>query len=1183
MKFTEEQEKALLSGRKNRIVSAQAGAGKTGVLVERIRRQIVDEHIGINEMLIVTFTKKAAGEMRARIRQALQEEVQKADSDRAWLFMQINQLSSANIQTLHAFCLEVLQRNFDRLDRDPNLHILSGRRLAALREEALDATLLDAYQQQPQDTAVLGFAVTPQEVTTFMEYYADSNRLGDREIRNLILQWDALSLSQPDPKKWIRETLTKLTTEETKQSICHGVLRSLVFPRVFAIERLLRQMEEEPWTALPEEASVFFAGERAALRQTLFRTAEGERGSLHLSVLEEEQLAASWGKSLSFSFARLPSVTEKAHGAEAVACKEILKNLRNQVKKEWEKLLGAFALYDPKRIAEEQEDLFHALRPLVALAWSFSKHFREAKDEQNGVDFSDVEHQLLSLLALPDVVKELKAQYRLIFFDEYQDANAIQEAIISALSTGDNLFFVGDTKQSIYGFRQALPENFVRRYETYRASEQDEAIDLTLNFRSEPEILDFLNLLFSPLMTRERGGVDYATAGHLARTNRPYSGKGKVTLCVLQDAEEEDKPEEKTHSYLDDISSEAFYVAHAIAEHIKNGGQYRDCAILSRTNARLYDYHMVLHHYGIPFYMETQTQEDEELSLLLAKNLLRFLDNRAHDIALLSTLLSCIGGFTEEEMARIRIAHPEGPFYEALLSSNTKEDLALAEKQEHFFAKRRIWRQWYTEMPLAEWVTRVFTESGLLAYCSALPDGERRQQNLMTLVRMAEEWEHKESGDLTSFLAYIDQKAENGEDTKPAEALSEEDDVVRLMSIHKAKGLQFPVVFLVNTEREFTTPAEKDWLVQDSAVGTALCLREIDQDTGEGKQRKTILQRLIVEAVRQRERAEEVRILYVAMTRAIEQLIIVGRLKEKEPLPSTSTFALEDALDRGESPLSWILHVLSASDQTDPARQKLHFIHTSGKTYRKPLILPAASKRTETISVPEALAIVEDLAKKTNDAPQPLKMTVSQLAKKNQILDSHFQDWPWLPSTKPDAEQEEQTLPPLPTFLSEEQEADAATIGTLLHRALQNLPLQPYTDESMCDALDAMEKRALFTEQERAWLEEGLLRKFFDSPLGQAVIARRDVVERERSFTMRIPYGEGEIAVDGQIDLFVPLEDRLILVDFKSDRHPHPERYREQLMLYAKALELAYHKPVAGAYLYWIRLGRVDKLFGKKD
>lgn len=1182
MKFTAEQEQALRPERKNRIVSAQAGAGKTGVLVERIRRQLVEEHIGIEEMLIVTFTKKAAGEMRARIRRALQEEVQKDGADRPWLFAQLNRLSSANIQTLHAFCLEVLQRNFDRLDRDPNVHILSGRRLAALRDEAMDATLSVAYQEQPLDTSALDFSVTPKEVSAFLENYVDGNRQGDEEVKKLILQWHALSLSQTDPIGWIRETLSSLTTKKMQHQIGQGVLRWLVFPHAFAIERLLRQMEELSWTALPEFASVFFSEEIAALRYTLFRTNEGENGPLRLSIEEEEQLFALWGDTIAFSFARLPSVREKQHGAEAVACKDALKDLRDQIKKEWKKLDASLALCDPKRIAKEQVELLAVMRPLAALAWTFAERFREAKEEQNGMDFSDVEHQLLALLRLPEVVAELKARYRLIFFDEYQDANAIQEAIMETLSSGDNLFFVGDTKQSIYGFRQALPENFVRRYEAYRASEQDEAIDLTVNFRSEPEILDFLNLLFSPLMTKERGGVDYATPGHLARTNRPHADKGNVTVCILQEGIEEEEDEDETHSFLDAISSEAFYVAHAIAEHVQNGGHYRDCAVLSRTNARLYDYRMVLHHYGIPFYMEAQTQENEELELLLAKNLLRVLDNRAQDVAMLSTLLSCIGGFSEEEVARLRIAHPEGPFYEAFQTSIEDDDSILAEKRERFFAKRRAWRERYSEMPLSEWMTMLFEESGLLAYITALPNGEQRQRNLMTLVRMAEEWENKESGDLTGFLSYMDQQAENGEDTQPAEALSEEDDVVRLMSIHKAKGLQFPVVYLVNTERRFSANATKAWLVQDSDVGTALCLRETDTKTGARIQRKTTLHRLILEAIRQRERAEEVRILYVAMTRAMEKLVIVGKIPQGATLPKISQAALQDALDRDNTPLSWILDVLSASDPRDPARQKLHVVVAPGADYRRPLSLPVEAVQSEAFSVEKALTVLEDLTPKTTSVPHPLKMTVSQLSQKNRILDGHFQDWPWWPSAKPAVEQEEQALPPLPLFLAEESEVDAAMIGTLLHRALQNLPLKSYTDETMREALDAMQKRALFTEQERAWLDEGMLRRFFDSPLGQAVVANRQVVQRERSFTMRIPYGEGEIAVDGQIDLFVPLSDRLLLIDFKSDRRPDPERYREQLSLYAKALELAYHKPVESAYLYWIRFGRADVLTMKK-
>lgn len=1178
MNFTDEQKKALELTPANRIVSAQAGAGKTGVLVERILREITIHHIGLDQMLVVTFTKKAAGEMRSRIREALQQRLSDGNSDPVWIFRQLNLLAAANIQTLHAFCLEVLQRHFDLLDRDPGLHILSGRQLEGLQEEAMENVLRAAYQGTLLSEAD-HFSVSAASLHDFLACYMDTNRRDDQDLQDLIKQWDGLADASADPEQWMQKSVEEVTEKATIQKIMDGVRDALVIAPALSVERQLRRMEALPWKELPEFFVQFFYRECAQLRATLFEVAEGEKGPLTLTEEQREALMERLAQGVTFRFEKQPSVTEKRDGAQAVRIKEVFQNQREALKNDFKALLAGLEQWNRDAITREQELLQERLRPLAFLATQYRHRLQELKRDANGMDFNDVEHELIRLLQNPEVVQSLKEQYQRIFFDEYQDANAIQEQIVETLAGEDNLFFVGDVKQSIYGFRQALPENFVQRYNRYEASDREQALNLTTNFRSDSRILDFVNRIFTPLMTQQRGGVTYDSSGHRAQASAEHEGKGEVTFCVLEDVrEKEDDAEPK--SALDEISSEPFYVAHQIVEHVKAGGQYRDCVVLARTNLRMPEYEQVFRRFGIPYFQDASASEEETLELQLAKNLLCFLDNRRYDIPLLSVLLSQMGGFSEEELAQMRAAYPDGAFHEAFLSDTSFVSEALQTKRDRFLAKRNAWRQRYTEMPLSEWMTFLFEESGLLAYLTTLPDGEMRLQNVLALIRLAEDYESREGGDLTGFLKEALRPAGNGEDTLPSVPLSEEDNVVRLMTIHKAKGLQFSVVFLVDLAKKFNETVKKKALVSDPSWGTALQLNYRAPEGGSCFRKKTTYQNLITNAILNKERAEEVRILYVALTRAVHRLYLVGHVtnieKAKPEVPDLEAF-----LEKSNRVLDWTLGILSASAEGLSSQEGLEILFAQGEDYRT---LPALSDTAfdrENGGALDIDAILQASDLKEETTPLPLKMTVSQLSGKNQILDPHFEDWPWYggaPTKTETSTTESVEHMPLPVFLQGKVEADPATIGTLLHRALQNLPLKNYTEETMKQALDAMALRALFTEQERSLLSEALLLRFFESSLGQAVIVHEKNVVREHSFTMRLPYEESEIAVDGQIDLFVDLPDGMILVDFKSDRHPNPERYRKQLALYARALQLAYHKPVKAAYLYWIRHGTADRL-----
>ncbi|MDD7592648.1 MAG: UvrD-helicase domain-containing protein [Peptoniphilaceae bacterium] len=1169
--YTDEQQKALEPERKSRIVSAQAGAGKTGILVERIIREVVDNGVGLDAMLIVTFTKKAAAEMKSRIRQGLSERLNAPDADRPRILGQLNLLASANIQTLHAFCLEMLKEHFDRLDRDPGSTILSGRELVRLSEEAMESVFTDAY------TTALHDPDAP--LSDFLLRYRDASGASHQTLKAMIRQWAELAWAEVDPTAWGE---AQVSAYDVKGDAFNEMAwRELIWTRVEDVQAHLDRARAALSSDFPETVRQFYEREIADLTHLLWGSAEVPPAA----AIDLTESMARWQRhGFRYDFPRRAGVRKRDASSELLEASEMLAKERDAWKAEVLDMQDVVVLLDRAHFYAENEMLKRDLSFVHALATQYMERFLQLKRDAGGMDFNDVEHEMLRLLAFPDVVRELRERYALIFFDEYQDANAIQEAIVEKMAHPDGLFFVGDVKQSIYGFRQALPENFIRRYRAYREKANTEAIDLTYNFRSEPEILDFVNAVFSKLMTEKRGGVAYDSDAHRSRTQREATGAGRAEVVIL---EEEETESEKAPGVFDEISSEAFYVADAILAHVSAGGSYKDCAVLAHSSKRFRDFEAVFQLAGIPYYNDKATSTQDALETQMALHLLQCVENERADLPLLTSLLSLVGGFQEEDLAMLRIAHPDGPFYEAFLAAADDEQPsdvpdALRAKVQQFLTWRRDWKRRRAEMPLSHWMDAFFSESGFYTYLAGMTDGAARRRNVDLLVRLAEAFESRGGSDLMTFIDEVQRKGEGGEDLSPASALSESDDVVRLMTIHAAKGLQFPVVFLVDANKAFNLSDRNAPLISVKDVATAMTLRSWDDRHQRLVATTPVVKMLLQKQMEEASRAEEVRVLYVAMTRAISRLVIVGHTQDAQKLMTTGP--LQKQLDDDHSELAWVVHALQAQPSGDALIEVL-----SGSEVRSRVAQGQRGESTEGVALSEAL-LKRRLGYRyphPEATRQPLKRTVSQLSKKNQILDDHFRAWPrW---EEAPAEERPIAAPadvlahfPLPAFLQEEV-VDAQTFGTLMHRALQNLPLREQTRESIAEELDAMRARELFTEAERAALDEGLLLRFFRSGLGKAVVRHADAVTRERSFTLRLPTEEGFLAVDGQVDLFLELEHEVVLVDFKTDRRPDPERYRLQLELYARAIALATHKPVTHCYLYWLRTGTADELIRRSE
>ena len=1239
MNYSEEQKKALEIRNMDVIVSAQAGAGKTQVLVERVIRQITEENYSLENILVVTFTNKAAGELKSRIRKGLFKALLALGTEdktkRTRLLKEITAVASASIQTLHAFCYQLIRENYDRLSLDPAVHILDPKKLDQLKEASLDKILRKTYEKKDPETL------------SFIENYGLTARRDDQLLRSLIVLFSEEKAKKIDGEKWIYDWLEEIGTPsydlKFEEIYCKKFQKKL--------EDLAYDMEElaQKAAGMPEKYKNALMEEAISAKESLEAWKKGER------------------KEIAF-VKRMPAVGNK-EGQELVELKDRL-NSRRTENKALSRELFAMDFPDLKDLHRENLSMKKSLAILSSLTSLYEKELKEKKKDWEGLDFNDVEHLALELLNQKEIRDKVRKSFSLIYFDEYQDASDIQNEIIERMKNPRGLFFVGDVKQSIYGFRQACPENFQKRYKAYGAEGEKtaEALDFTVNYRSLPAILHFVNFLFIPLMTENRGRISYNSPTHLSKV-QPFSKEARLSMekgerfagkvhVVILDKDSQEEAEENGHrenSYLNEKSAEAFYIARKIKEYVARGGHYKDCAILLRKDrGRIFEFESVLRAFQIPVHSEADSVDQEATELKIALSLLQILDNERADLALLTVLSSVVGDFSDEQLALIRVFYPQGPFYEACqhilkaekeeremifssFSSGEREELILAyqklrEKLEHFDEKLWSWRDLFSQMPLSRAIWKIFQRSGLYAFSSSLDYGGERRENLNLLLRMAENYEKEGSSDLYGFLSLVGEGPGTGRDgQKPAGAFSALDDVVQIMTIHAAKGLDFKIVFLAELGGRLRGKSQADFAAEDD-LGPALTVKWTDSDHQGMVTGPSLVRKLLKEKEEQRELDEEVRILYVAMTRASQELYLTGQesLSKKKlfdpSLLEDSQKSLQKELDRATSYMQWILTVLrhdqifwtqcrgSLGEEISVFPDQLPKRDFYGVSAKKPSSLIEIEMEKSThyrpwdgkidfekaeekgISDFDQEAFLLQKAGKDAlsfqypylaDTRRPLKETVTELAKKERL-------WEDPQSVKKEAagfnfDQEDRgsfgEALKLPSFMEKEKPISPAQFGTLMHRALQSLPMKEYQFQDLQVELDELVKRELFTEEERKLLDLEMLIKFYRSEKALWLSRHTNALYRERPFTMRLKRAEGSLTLDGQIDLFVDLEKAtegrekgLLLVDYKSDRTPEKDRYQGQLALYGQALEMAFGKKVVKAYLYWIRWGKWEEV-----
>ena len=1114
MRYTDEQILAIEKRGASLLLSAAAGSGKTATLVERITR-LVQEGADVDTMLVVTFTRAAAAGMREKLSRALGEQ---AAAGSAHAHDQLIRLERALITTLHAFCADFLRENFESADVDPAFTILDDADEQLMLDSALDEALEAAYQRG-------GEALD----------YLDYGR-GPSGVREMAAQLVKFLDSRPDPDAWLEMAL-----KGDENAWINEVLSANHRAIEEAYISILQAIELE--SQLPPHYARALSIDAAGLEDLMEIT---DYEQLRIAV-QDFKFTTPRGRNTGFD----PEIIEQ------------VKALRDNAKK---KLAGLTMPGLPLDVAlPDARMTLTGAQALAEIARDVRRLMDEAKAERGALTYADLEGRTLRALMKPEVAQAARERFSYVFVDEYQDTSDIQEAIIARIAREDNLFMVGDVKQSIYRFRQAEPSLFLGKYERFSRGESGVLMPLTRNFRSQKAVLDFTNAVFEKLMTGGDSEIVYDAAARLRPGSDDAEAGEPVEIYVISGAGDDE---------LTSGEREGLLIAREIKRMMAEDEslRYRDFAILTRQGARAFDAIMpMLVAEGIPCYADGAAGYFDSLEIRLTLSLIKITDNFHSDIELIGVLRSCVCLLSVEELAQVRLCRREGSFADAVLECARGEG-ALPEKLREFLKMLDSWRMRAGAVGLDRLLRAMVDESGLYAYVGALPGGAQRQANIDQLIIRAGNYDRDVSGSLNRFLAFAEGlKAKGSGDA--AHVLGENDDVVRLMTVHHSKGLEFRVVFGALMNSRLRTQKNEDSMLCHSRLG--LGLMHFDEKLR--SRRNTISRAAIMDRMNREGLAEELRVMYVMFTRAQERLKLVGTVNDMDRARSLWRAAGSFPTLAGS-----MLNMTMAALGDMEGRPYVEFFERSAAGYAPPGI---AAGRAEVRVDPEAYD--PELARKyawvypyAGAESRPLKLTASGLMR------------------SVEGPENLEPLAPRPQFMLERGMTGAET-GTAYHRAMRFVELRALDGlegrtlvDEVRRQLDSMRARELITAEERAAVRPSVLARFLDGDAGRRMRAAREL-RRELPFNVlamasqalsgeEMRGSDGDMLVQGTIDCCFMEDGQWVILDYKTNRTDDIEgvkrHYSRQLELYAYALQKITGIPVKERILCLISMGLEEKL-----
>ncbi|MGC4375322.1 helicase-exonuclease AddAB subunit AddA [Fictibacillus sp. Mic-4] len=1227
-KWTDEQWQAICRRGEDILVAAAAGSGKTAVLVERIITMIREKIADVDRLLIVTFTNAAASEMRKRIGEAIDKELSLHPSS-LYLRRQLSLINKASISTLHSFCIEVLRKYYYLIDLDPGFRIADETEIVLLAQEVIEEFFEEEYSKG-------------EDHYFYQVVDAYSSDRDDRKLQDLILKLYEFSRSHPEPEVWLEQMAAEYDVQTDN-------------------------IDELPWTKeLLDDCIMQLKGLLTVIEQAKeLATTPGGPESYALTLEEDallingliEKGQNSWNELYdafqNIAFAKLKAI----RGGDVDALlKEKVKNMRDMVKKKVEGLKKERFERNPESFCMHLQEMAPIVKHLVFLVKEFAKRFKKEKEERGLVDFGDLEHYCLQILKHPDaapgelIPSDAAAEYRNRFVevlvDEYQDTNLVQESIVKLVSNGNNLFMVGDVKQSIYRFRLAEPGLFLAKYKRFTKEGDGTGlrIDLAKNFRSRTEVLDATNFIFKQIMSETVGEIAYDEDAALIHgaTYYPENDGLETELLVINKStpvvdEEGLETGESEKSELETVQLEARVIAEKIKQLVGTEGKppaavldkttgslrpvkYKDIVILLRATstwapAMLEEFKQQ----GIPAYAELSTGYFEAVEVKVMMSLLKVIDNPLQDIPLAAVLRSPIVGLSGEEMASVRLINQKrGTYFDSLKSYLEKgPSNQLKERLERFYHLLEKWREAARGGSLAQLIWQIYRETGYFDFVSGMPGGRQRQANLRALYDRARQYESTSFRGLFRFLRFIERMQDRGKDLGAARALGEQEDVVRIMTIHKSKGLEFPIVFVAGMNKQFNQMDLKQSVLlhKELGLGTEYINPEYRVKY------ETIPQIAIKKRMKMELLAEEMRILYVALTRAKEKLYLLGTVNDAEKSIEQwgSALSVEDWLlpdyerAQAKSYLDWVarcvirhkdgseLRAFLSSPENgrgepfvDQAKWKIEVLDASNYeqldelNQSKQQEILAALKRYEPVDISsdQKEMIDERLDWKYPHLPATAtmsKQSVTEIKRQYEIIDEYSDHTLVKPFRS--------SIASRPRFM-QAKEMTSTERGTAMHMVMQHVNVkEEITLERLNEQVAKMVHNELLTDEQADGIDVGSVLQFFQSELGKRVLKAKNV-RRELPFSMALSLSEvgkttggledETVLVQGVIDCLLVEEDGLVLIDYKTDQITNRfeqgfngaktillNRYQLQLELYGKAIEKILKQPLKESYLYF--------------
>ncbi|MBH7312062.1 helicase-exonuclease AddAB subunit AddA [Clostridioides difficile] len=1261
-KWTKEQLEVIGSRECNLLVAAAAGSGKTAVLVERIIQMITSREnpIDIDKLLVVTFTNAAASEMRERIGDAIGKALDE-NPENKHLQNQLVLLNKSSITTIHSFCLDVIKSNFHRINLDPNFRIGDQTECAILKQEAIEEVFEDLYEERDE-----GFL-------NLVESYAE--RGGDKEVQDIILGIYSFAMASPEPKKWLIDSAERFNIDENfdfSQSIWARAILDTVKIEINGLclnmERALKEVESiEELETFAEKLSVEYK-KIANISQACNKSWDEAYKKMASMSFE------NYVKGVKRISKDAPSYIKES--------KEKAKTIRDKTKKSLESIVSATFNKDNDSIREEIKYLYNIVKPISSVVLRFEEECSNKKREKGIIDFNDIEHFALNILTDIDekgniVPSDIAVGYRNkfyeIFIDEYQDSNLVQEVLLKAVANTEtpNRFMVGDVKQSIYRFRQAKPELFLQKYNNYndKKGSSHRKIMLYKNFRSREEVVDAVNYIFENIMNENIGEIEYTEKERLnlgANFNVDTDEKsiigGATEIHLIQkdnkldddiindkddrinNKENEIEEEEK----LDNIQLEARMVGNIIKDLMKVNEdgkiqkvydkgidgyrpvEFRDIVILLRaTSAWAPVFADELMNMDIPTYADVGVGYFDTIEIKTILSLLQIIDNPMQDIPLISVLKSPIFGFTPEDLIDIRVQSKDKIFYEVLKSTaeydgftdsqnETESEFIPSEecinKSKDFLIKLKEFKEKSMYMSTDEFIWYLYTRTGYYAYVGALPGGSQRQANLKVLFERAKQFEETSLKGIFNFVNFIEKLKKSSSDMGSAKTLGENANVVRIMSIHKSKGLEFPVVICSAMGKNFNTQDFKKSILYHHNLGYGPQFVDYERRISFPSIAKEALKSKInIENL-----SEEMRVLYVAFTRAKEKLIITGSTRNIQDsikrwsngIESLDTISQYEIL-KGKNFLDWIMPcVLRHRDLSNLLEEVgldavFNVEHNSkwyGKLWNKNDILVEKKSDEEKESIEEILEKIDvdspdsdyysEIEKKLNyiypyefSTRKPATISVTEIKKiqnnyEEELINTIF---------------EQKVILKKPLFIQNEEEREKISgteRGTIVHLVMEVLDLKNVSSvNDIKSQIRGFVSKGIITEKQASIVNPYKIYKFFASNIGKRML-NAEIINREKSIYAQVNmkdiyiyeklinnddkklYDNESVMLRGIVDAYFEEDNQIVLVDYKTDFVNEEninqiiEKYKKQLDLYADIIETLTGKSVKEKCIY---------------